>query len=208
MYLNLLTLVDQVWRTYFWMGAFGGPRPKRHQIHTNHPDFAHGIHGRGGYLPISKRQETCTGLPLVIKDKKGKFTGVKERLKASQPYGLTSEKCCFCFVCLVWGHLTKFVCLSLVLAQGNSLLNLVVGWWPSVTHLVVEMLSWKGPRTHRILHPLRATLSCFGPIALKSARMAAVHWQGTNGKMHLARAKNIVLSFFYTLGCLGSRVIG
>lgn len=124
------------------MGAFGGPRPKRHLINTNHEPFAYSINGRGGRLSIAERQENCTGLELVKKGKNGQFTGIRDRLKASQFLGCTSVGSLF------WSN---FLVLFVVNLEVDRCFTAQFGAWLAVLLETFggEHMELKGPKCEK-----------------------------------------------------------
>ncbi|CAE7840892.1 unnamed protein product [Symbiodinium sp. CCMP2592] len=78
-----------VYHSYFWMGKFNGPTPKRHRIWSNCFDLVDGIQKRAGHMLKSEMKRLTKRLVHRYDDKLGtrRFTGKRKELRDSQILG-------------------------------------------------------------------------------------------------------------------------
>ncbi|CAE7685791.1 unnamed protein product [Symbiodinium sp. CCMP2456] len=78
-----------VYHSYFWMGKFNGPTPKRHRIWSNCFSLVDGIQQRAGHMLKSEMERLTKRLVNRYEDKLGtkRFTGKRKELRESQILG-------------------------------------------------------------------------------------------------------------------------
>ncbi|CAJ1355720.1 unnamed protein product [Effrenium voratum] len=74
----------------FYMGAFGGPTPKRHRVWSNSKKLVDALNERAGHMSRDEQQKLASSTQLVTKyvDRNGvkRFQGKRDALRASQTY--------------------------------------------------------------------------------------------------------------------------
>ena len=92
-----LIFFDEVFTGAFYMGAMGGPTPKRHRLWSNDQGLINGIVEAAGFLSATARAALPgDSLVRIYYDHKGnrRHAGIPGRLRNSQPPGCYGNRVC------------------------------------------------------------------------------------------------------------------
>lgn len=113
----------KVFRTRWWMGAYGSPTPKRHVGYSNSKCIGKLNLGKLKWNYKCESYQKNKTTKRTVKGSKKQFTGVKKTLKASQH--LVRKFLTKCFLFWVWKLLTIYCKLILCLKK----LGIRDGFW-------------------------------------------------------------------------------
>ena len=88
----IVSHLQQVWGTIFYMGRFSAPTPKRHKVYSNCKALLTDLYDRAGYMSKNEQKACETKLVKTYFDKHGqkRCVGIRDKLRDSQQLRLTT----------------------------------------------------------------------------------------------------------------------